>query len=460
MKIKNTLSGKIEEFIPNDYSHVKMYVCGPTVYDAPHIGNIRSLVVFDNLYRLLRQQFQNVTYVRNITDVDDKIMKKARQLNISIKELTESVYTKFKEYTKLLNILPPIFEPKATENIEEMISFIQDLIDSGKAYIAKNHVLFDVTQDFYYGCLSKKCRSNLQPGARVAVKSYKKNPLDFILWKPSLPSQVGWDSPWGFGRPGWHIECSAMCRKYFKGHFDIHGGGQDLIFPHHENEIAQNRYYRKDFDGQSCNYWIHNGLLLINGKKMSKSLKNVIFVEDALKKYPTEIIRYFFASMHYSKPCDWTDENLCAAKNSLDSLYNSLKDLPNDCDLSDVQFDPEFLNAVNDDLNFPCGLARLHQLSSLINKETNANKKQELQKVLKKCGELCGILSESSDSWFKGKPLSGLTEEEIEKKLVERNKARAEHNFLLADQIREELKSHGIIAEDLPNGQSTWKNIN
>lgn len=457
MKIKNTLSGKVEEFVPNDYSHIKMYVCGPTVYDDPHIGNIRSLIVFDNLYRILRHVFGRVTYIRNITDVDDKIMKKARQLKVNIKDLTESVYERFKEYTKALNILPPTFEPKATESIDEIIAFIKDLIENGIAYFVKGHVLFDVKQDFYYGCLSKKCTSGLNPGARVEVKNYKRSPLDFVLWKPSTHNQVGWDSPWGFGRPGWHIECSAMCRKYFGGQFDIHGGGQDLIFPHHENEIAQNRYYRKDFRDPSCNYWIHNGLLLINGKKMSKSLKNVILVDDALKQYHPEVIRYFFTSMQYSKPCDWTDENLNSAKRSLDSLYNAIAQSETQEEIGEV--DKEFLEALMDDLNFPKALSRLHQIASEINKSTDSSRKQQLAANLRKSGSLCGILAISCKEWFRGKCPGNIKPEEIDEMLEKRNTARAKKDFKLADEIRACLQSNGIVIEDLPDGSSTWKKI-
>lgn len=457
MKIKNTLSGKVEEFVPNDYSHIKMYVCGPTVYDDPHIGNIRSLIVFDNLYRILKHVFGRVTYIRNITDVDDKIMKKARQLKVDIKDLTESVYERFKEYTKALNILPPTFEPKATESIDEIIAFIKDLIENGIAYFVKGHVLFDVKQDFYYGCLSKKCTSGLHPGARVEVKNYKRSPLDFVLWKPSTHNQVGWDSPWGFGRPGWHIECSAMCRKYFGGQFDIHGGGQDLIFPHHENEIAQNRYYRKDFKDPSCNYWIHNGLLLINGKKMSKSLKNVILVDDALKQYHPEVIRYFFTSMQYSKPCDWTDENLNSAKRSLDSLYNAITQSETQDEIGEV--DKEFLEALMDDLNFPKALSRLHQIASEINKSTDASRKQQLAANLRKSGSLCGILAISCKEWFRGKYPGNINPAEIDEMLEKRNAARAKKDFKLADEIRACLQSNRIVVEDLPDGSSTWKKI-
>lgn len=457
MRIRNTLSGKVEEFIPNDYSHIKMYVCGPTVYDNPHIGNIRSLIVFDNLYRMLKHTFGKVTYVRNITDVDDKIMKRARQQKVSINDLTQSVYSKFKEYTKLLGILEPTVEPKATDNIQEMIVFIQDLLDSGHAYLVEKHVLFDVSQDFYYGCLSKKSTDSLHPGARVEVKNYKKNPLDFVLWKPSSGNQIGWDSPWGFGRPGWHIECSAMCRRYLGNQFDIHGGGQDLIFPHHENEIAQNRYYRKDLNSPSCNYWLHNGLLLINGKKMSKSLKNVIFVDEALSRYKPEAIRYFFSSVHYTKPCDWTDENISAAGRSLDSLYTAMASF-DDQDISQTSPDPDFIDCLEDDLNFPRALARMHQLACEINKTTDVTQKTALQKMLKKCGSLCGILEMSSEKWFKTSSSNAeYNNTEIDILVKKRNMARLSRDFAKADKIRELLKSKNITVEDLPDGTSSWK---
>lgn len=460
MKIKNTLSGNVEEFIPNDYSHIKMYVCGPTIYDKPHIGNARSLIVFDNLYRVLLNTFNKVTYVRNITDVDDKIMKKAKQLKMNISDLTTSVYDTFKKSSASLNILPPTFEPKATENIEEMISFIQKLIDNGKAYISHKHVLFDVFQDFYYGCLSKKCKEDLRPGSRVEIKSYKKNPLDFVLWKPSVSTQVGWDSPWGFGRPGWHIECSAMCKRYFGDSFDIHGGGQDLIFPHHENEISQNRYYNNETNRISCNYWIHNGLLLLNGKKMSKSLRNVIFIEQAVSEYDPETIRYFFASVHYSKPCDWTKENLLSAKNSMDALYRSLNSL-NDYDLANAKADHEFLECVRDDLNFPKGIARLHTLASEINKEQDQIKKVNLQKSLIKSGTLFGVFQKTASEWFCGTDFkcNNLSVKQIEDAILKRNQARELKDFKTADEIRNYLKDNGIIIEDLSNNKSSWRKL-
>jgi len=462
MRLKNSLSGKIEEFIPIDSDNVRMYVCGPTIYNSPHIGNTRSIVVFDLLYRILKFLYPKVTFVRNITDVDDKIIKKAKELNEPIDVLTTRVMEDFNNDTRMLNILKPTFEPKATEHIKEMIDMIQTLIDKGCAYINKNHVLFSVESDFEYGCLSKRKLQDMIPGKRVNPSPHKRNPLDFVLWKPASDQSVGWDSPWGFGRPGWHIECSAMSHKYLGPKFDIHGGGHDLIFPHHENEIAQTRCHSDS--GVMANYWVHNGMLTVDGLKMSKSRGNVFYLKDILQQYPPSVIRYFFYSSHYAKPCNWCAENLQSASNNVKNIKMALQGIekleeaitqnPDRLPESETNFvDPEFLEALEYDMNSPLALTRLSEIVKMISKETSENKKLELQYILYQCVKLIGL--ELGGLEVKSQTLA-ISEEEIQKLIEERTTAKKNKDYGRADEIRANLQNLGVILEDTPNG-TIWK---
>lgn len=442
LKLYNTLSGKKDEFIPQDENHVKMYVCGPTVYDRPHIGNARAVVVYDVLYRLLKTIYPKVTYVRNITDVDDKINAAAKANNEPISALTTRVTDWFHADMAALNNLPPDVEPKATEHIKEIISLIEKIIKNKHAYVSDGHVLFDVNSvgkldDYFYGKLSGKKLDDLIAGARVEVEKYKKNPGDFVLWKPAEkgddPSSV-FESPWGAGRPGWHIECSAMSTKYLGEDFDIHGGGADLKFPHHENEIAQSRCGNKN--SHFAKYWVHNGFLTVNGEKMSKSLGNFITVRDLLDKgVKGEVIRYVLLATKYNEPLDWSEKKLDDAKLALDKFYK----MAGDAKVGAV--DKEITEKLCDDLNTPAVFALLHNIKDAA--------------ALKAGAGLLGLLQQTPEEWF-AEDLSGVDSAKIESLIEQRNAAKKARNFAEADKIRDELKAMGIILEDSPTG-TKWK---
>lgn len=358
MKLYNTRTKQKESFTPIDEKNVRMYVCGPTVYDRAHIGNARAVVVFDLLYRLLRYKYgtNKVTYVRNITDVDDKINAKSQETGRLISEITEETIGWFHEDMDALGTLPPTHEPRATDYIPQMIKMIQTLIERGHAYVAQGHVLFDVTSDADYGSLSRRSVDEMQAGARVEIAPYKQNPMDFVLWKPSSDDLPGWDSPWGRGRPGWHIECSAMANDLLGDSFDIHGGGVDLCFPHHENECAQSRCAHPD--GTFANFWLHNGFLKVNGEKMSKSLGNFTTVRDLLDQgYDGQVIRFALLSSHYRQPLDWTQQRLAETQKNLNKWMNAMNGI------SDGEIDTQFLEALENDLNAPLAFARMHALA-------------------------------------------------------------------------------------------------
>lgn len=451
IQLYNTLTRKKDTFKPMDPNHVRFYVCGPTVYDRAHIGNARPVVVFDVLFRLLQKLYPKVTYVRNITDVDDKIIVAARERKIDIGELTERTTQMYQEDMGALNALPPTEQPRATEHIQEMQDIISTLIEKGHAYEAEGHVLFSVKSNEHYGCLSGSSQDDILAGARVEVAPYKKDPSDFVLWKPSVDDQPGWDSPWGYGRPGWHIECSAMAKKYLGETFDIHGGGIDLVFPHHENEIAQSSCCH---DGAPlANYWMHNGHLVVNGEKMSKSLGNFFTVREKRDEMPGEVIRLILLSTHYRQPLDWTDQAVEQARNVLDRFYTALKGyevLEGEAETGPV------LEALKDDLNTPLAISYLHELTHLIHKATDEGERLKYQHELKTCAALLGLLAKTAEEWFQqggeGKP----TPEEIEALIQERQEARASKDFARADAIREELEAKGVLLEDGPQG-STWK---
>lgn len=441
--LHNSLSRQRERFEPLDSGHVRMYVCGPTVYDRPHIGNARPAVVFDVLARLLRQLYPRVTYVRNITDVDDKINARALETGEPIDAITSRTIAAYEEDMQALNVAPPDVEPRATRNIPEMIAIIERLIASGHAYVAEGHVLFSVETFPDYGHLSGRSHEELLAGARVEVAPYKRDPGDFVLWKPSPPELPGWDSPWGRGRPGWHIECSAMSWRYLGESFDIHGGGQDLLFPHHENERAQSlcAFPSSTF----ARYWVHNGLLQVNGRKMSKSLGNVLLVRELLERVPAEAVRLVLLRTHYRAMLDFTDDALIEAKRELDRFYRALAKSPGAAAPSPPA---PVLNALCDDLNTPRALAEMRTLAS----EALAGDRTA-GADLRAAGAILGILRQDPDAWFEpGRDDAAM----IAEKIAERAEARKQRDFARADAIRAELAARGIVLEDTPTG-TTWR---
>lgn len=443
----NSLSKEKELFIPLDTSKIGMYVCGPTVYDYPHIGNALAVVIYDVLFRLLNKIYgkNNVIYIRNITDVDDKIINSAIAQKISINELTSKIIKIFQDNMEELNCLRPTIEPKATQHIPEMIAMIEKLISNGYAYISNGHVYFMVHKFAQYGNLSGRHIKDLVAGARVEVSEAKENPEDFVLWKPAKDVDHCFDSPFGLGRPGWHIECSAMSHKYLGDSFDIHGGGVDLIFPHHSNEIAQSCCAYPD--SKYAKYWVHNGFLTVNGEKMSKSLGNFITTAEILDKgISGEVIRYILLNSHYRKPIDWNDKALSDAKKALDSFYRVLQKSDSD----DGEIPKEFYNTLLDDLNTPQSFAMLHEYVHEFNKTHDPR----LAAKLKACGKLIGFFESNPDSWFKD---SSVDTKYIEEQILKRSEAKAQKNWQEADFIRDSLKDKGIILEDLPGGKCIWR---
>lgn len=452
--LHNTLKQRKEEFVPIDASNVRMYVCGPTVYDKAHLGNAKTPVVYDVLYRLLCYVYgqEHVTYVSNITDVDDKILNKHKETGKSIREITEQTYNWYLDDMKKLNVLSPNYRPRATEYIPEMIKLVELLLQNGHAYIAENQVLFDVDSMPNYGFLSGRSMKEMVAGARIEVASYKKNPADFILWKPSDADQPGWNSPWGYGRPGWHLECSAMSSKLLGNDFDIHGGGSDLIFPHHENECAQSccAYPGTHF----AHYWVHTGMLMINGVKMSKSLGNFYTVDEILAKYPAEALRLLFLTTHYHQPFNFTFEGLEQAKNILDKFYNAL--LKNADVLAEkVAPSEKLINALADDLNTPLALSYLHEMLSNLNKAETIEERSKYKSELLANAYMLGLLYNDAESWFKG---ADDDNSEIETLIAKRAEAKKNKDWATADAIRNELKEKGIVLEDGAQG-TTWKRL-
>ena len=441
--LTNNLTNKKEQFVPKDQKHIGMYVCGPTVYDDPHIGNARPLIIFDILFRLLKNSFSKVTYVRNITDIDDKIIKSSQEQKISTKELTEKVTMSFFEDCKFLNCEEPTHQPKATEHIDLMIEMINQLIKKGFAYENNNHVYFEVKKFSDYGKLSNKKLEDLIAGSRVEVSDNKKNSEDFVLWKPSEKNEPYWDSPWGKGRPGWHLECSAMSKKFLGNEFDIHGGGIDLIFPHHENEIAQSRCANntKVF----ANFWVHNAFITMSNEKMAKSQGNILKIKDFRNKISGQIIRLALMSAHYRQPLDWNDKLLSDCENTLDKWY---KLYPSN--VKSVKVSDEILKPLHEDLNTPGYIANLHKLYE------KANKGENIDLFISAC-RFIGLMNETSELWndFKKNKVS-ITESEIENMVSLRDKARENKNYDEADRIRNELLDKGVLIED-KNGKTLWK---
>jgi cysteinyl-tRNA synthetase len=450
----NTLTRKKDVFAPIRPDHVGMYVCGPTVYDRAHIGNARPVIVFDVLYRLLQRVYPSVTYVRNITDVDDKINQRAKDSGEPIADITARTTRMFHEDIAELNALPPTIEPRATAHIAQMIAMIEGLVAKGHAYAAEGHVLFSVPSMADYGALSRRSMDEMVAGARVEVAPYKKNPADFVLWKPSTPDLPGWDSPWGRGRPGWHIECSAMSGQYLGQTFDIHGGGQDLVFPHHENEIAQSVCAN---GAPFANFWLHNGYLMVEGEKMSKSLGNFFTVRELLDQAPGEAIRLAMLSTHYHQPFDWTAEGLKQARGTLDRLYTALRGAADVEPLAEAA-PIEVMAALEDDLNTPLAIAHLHEQATALNKAVTPQEKARAKGQLLASGALLGVLTKDPEAWFQGAAGDGPGAEEIEAAIQARADARKARDFAEADRIRQDLAAKGVVLEDSPQG-TTWKRV-
>ena len=445
--LTNSFGNKKEKFIPINTNKIGMYVCGPTVYDDPHIGNARPLVVFDILYKVLKCKYGNksVSYVRNITDVDDKIIQSSLEKKISIDDLTKKIILNFNNDCEYLNCEKPNEEPKATDNISLMVKMIEDLIDKNYAYINNNHVYFEVKKFKDYGKLSNKNLEELVAGSRVEISENKKNAEDFVLWKPSKENEPSWDSPWGKGRPGWHLECSVMSKKYLGTKFDIHGGGRDLIFPHHENEIAQSRC-ANDTD-TFANYWVHNGFITISNEKMAKSQGNILKIKDLKKNINGQVLRLALITTHYKQPLDWNDKLLGECQKTLNKWY--------DCYIQvkkKVLIPDELLAPLYDDLNTPSYIANIHKLYEKAHQGNDQDKE-----VFTTACNFIGLLSETKDQWLKfKKEKSEISEEEILSKIKARDKARKDKDYKLSDKIRDELLNKGVLIED-KDGKTTWK---
>ncbi|MEH6518046.1 MAG: cysteine--tRNA ligase [Halioglobus sp.] len=450
----NTLAGEKQLFTPLVEDSVTMYVCGPTVYNLAHIGNARPVIVFDTLFRLLQTQFTQVTYARNITDIDDKIIAAAKEGQRSIEEVTAEFTLKYREDMAELNALPPTLEPHATHNIKPMIEMTEILISKGHAYESQGHVLFAVESMEDYGKLSNRKLEDMLAGARVEVADYKRHPGDFILWKPALETDPGWDSPWGRGRPGWHLECSAMIREHLGDTIDIHGGGRDLIFPHHENEIAQSRCAH---GGDYVRYWMHNAYLDIDGEKMSKSLGNMRSVRDLLKKFRGEVLRFALLSAQYRSPLNFSAELLEQAEATLGSLYGTLRevyDVPVDMEVALEQ--EAFYKALCDDLNTPLAIAEIHALAKQLNKASDEEKPALKARILA-AGDLLGILGQDPEVWLQGEVGDeGISGDEVEALITQRNDAKLAKDYGRADEVRAQLLAQGIVLEDSREG-TKWR---
>ena len=450
----NTMSGRKEPFEPLVPGRVTMYVCGPTVYNLAHIGNARPVVVFDTLFRLLQTHFDRVVYARNITDVDDKIIAAARESGLTIESVTAEFTAKYREDMAELNALPPTLEPHATHNIDAMIELTRTLIEKGHAYESQGHVLFSVESMPDYGKLSRRSLEDMLAGARVEVADYKRHPGDFVLWKPAADEEPGWESPWGRGRPGWHLECSAMIHAHLGETIDIHGGGRDLIFPHHENEIAQSRCAH---GGDYVRYWMHNAYLDIDGEKMSKSLGNVRTVRDLLGMYRGEVLRFALLSAHYRSPLNFSAELLDQAESTLASLYGTLRDVQAiELDVEVPLAEEPFYKALNDDLNTPVAIAELHALARQLHKAADGEKPALKARMLA-AGNLLGILEQDPEAWLQGGVADdGIAPEAIEALIAERQAAKLAKDYARADEIRQSLLAQGVVLEDSREG-TRWR---
>ena len=460
LQLYNTHARRVEEFEPLDPQRVSMYVCGPTVYNLIHIGNARPAVVFDVLYRILKLEYPEVVYARNITDIDDKIMKAAAENGEEIADLAARYAAEYDDDMQALGNLEPNIKPYATQHIQDMISLIENIIDAGHGYAAEGHALFDVTSMDDYGSLSNRTLEDMLDGARVEVAPYKKNPGDFVLWKPSTDDEPGWDSPWGRGRPGWHIECSAMIKAHLGETIDIHGGGRDLIFPHHENERAQSQcaHGGKEF----VRYWMHNGYINIGGEKMSKSLGNFHTVRDLRSHYKGEVIRYALLKAHYRSELDFSADQLDEAKASLDSLYGALRRAKSveTSDISDSDIKASvFYQALLEDVGTPQALSELHSLAGQLN-TSEKQRKTLIKAQLKACGGVLGLLTQDADDWFQEESTLSTNQEiasaDIDTLVAARHQAKLDKDYARADEIRAELLEKGIVLEDSRDG-TEWR---
>jgi cysteinyl-tRNA synthetase len=457
LMLYNTQAREKQLFTPIDPQRVTMYVCGPTVYNLAHIGNARPAVVFDTLFRLLQTRYDKVIYARNITDIDDKIIAAARERGVGIDLISKEFAKKYREDVGKLNVLPPTLEPHATDNLKAMIALMQALVEKGHAYESRGHLLFDVTSMPDYGALSGRSLDDMLAGARVDVADYKRHPGDFVLWKPSTDDEPGWDSPYGRGRPGWHLECSAMIRAHLAPTIDIHGGGRDLIFPHHENERAQSCCaYGDGF----VRYWMHNAFLDMDGEKMSKSLGNVRTIRELLGRYRGEVLRFALLSAHYRSPLNFSAELLGQAEQVLNGFYTALRDVQHiELDVDVVLADEGFYAALCDDLNTPLAISEMHVLSRELNKAVEADK-PALKARLLAAGNLLGVLAQTPTAWLQGAPVDdesdALNADAIEALIAERAAAKSARDYARADEIREQLADAGVALEDGPDG-TLWR---
>ena len=449
IRLYNSKSKKKEIFHPINDENVTMYVCGPTVYGSHHIGNARPAVVFDLLAKLLRNKYKNITYARNITDVDDKIINAAIEQNVEISEITKKSTKQYHSDMKILNVEEPDNEPYATQFISGMILFIEDLIKKDNAYVSEGHVLFDIDSYKAYGDLSSRDPKDMIAGSRVEVQDYKKNPLDFVLWKPSNENEIGWSSPWGRGRPGWHLECSTMILEIFGETIDIHGGGEDLRFPHHENECAQS--FCRNNGKQLANFWLHNGMVQMAESKMSKSLGNILLIKDLLNDMPGEVIRLSLISSHYRQPLKWSDELVYQSKKTLDTFYSFLEQYE-DVDIIDANINEEILNSLSDDINTPKAISVLHSIFKDLKKDPENN---ELRSSFIKSANFMGLLFSKPSNWLL-KENNSVDTKKIDELIKERNQARQSKDFSVADKIRNKLLDMGVVLED-KNDITTWK---
>ncbi len=450
LTLYNTATRQKETFQPEDPEHVKMYVCGPTVYNYIHIGNARPAVVFDVVFRLLQALYPKVSYARNITDVDDKIINAAQELGLSIDAITGRFSDEYLADMVSLGNLEPSMTPRATEHIQDMINMVERLLQKGHAYESQGHVLFDVKSMPDYGRLSNRDMDEMLAGARVDVADYKRYAGDFVLWKPAASGEVGWSSPWGHGRPGWHLECSAMIERHLGDTIDIHGGGRDLIFPHHENEVAQSCCAH---DGKTfVRYWMHNGYINIDGEKMAKSAGNFRTVRELLDHFPGEVLRFTLLNAHYRSELDFSLETLSQAKGSLDTLYGFLREATA-IDTVEVDIsDSAFMQALLDDVNTPLAISELYQWAKQLGRDSQADKVQAKSQLLA-AGKLLGLLQGDADAWFQG---GSDDSAEIDALVEERNAAKRDKNFARADEIRAQLLARGIVLEDSREG-TKWR---
>ncbi len=461
LRLHNSLTRRIEDFVPADPRRVTLYVCGPTVYNYVHIGNARPYVVFGLLARLLRRLYPGVVYARNITDIDDKIIAAAIAAGVPIDRITDRFAAAFFEDMAALGVDPPDVTPHATQHIRQIVSMCERLIAAGHAYAAEGHVLFDVASYARYGELSGRSVDEMIAGARVEIAPYKKNPADFVLWKPSTPELPGWDSPWGRGRPGWHIECSAMAAAHLGETIDIHAGGNDLMFPHHENEIAQSTCAH---GGRLfARYWLHNGMLTFNGKKMSKSIGNVMLLHELLQKHPPELLRYLLLKAHYRHPLDWSDATIAQARATLDGWYGALRDLADVEIEGEAPAPPDVEAALLDDLNTPQALSIIAELATASRRATTPQARKTAKAALLGAGAMLGLLRLDPEAWFKqaGGSADALAVDpaEIDALIVRRNEARKSRDFAEADRIRDELAARHVAIEDSAQG-TRWKIVN